>query len=115
VPVGVRVNDDQTFVMLYRYNGDGTVYHAYFTFTGAHPFEDTGVHNGVDLVSYEVAPSNLPPETRAAFENDHPDVVIKDVFADHDGQSKFALIRYVNGSGESKVAKIDWMENENPA
>jgi hypothetical protein len=100
--------------MLYTYNGDGTVYHAYFTFTGDHPFGDEGAHDGVDLISYDVAPDNLPPETRTAFENEHPDVVIKEVFADHDGDSKFAVIRYINGKGESKVAKLDWMESDEP-
>lgn len=107
-PVGVRVNDDHSFVLLYRFNGDGSVYHAYFTYQGEQPF-DTQMIDGVDLVSYEVAPVNLPPLTRAEFETNHPDVVIKDVFADHDGGHKFAMIRYVTAGGESKVVRQDWL------
>jgi hypothetical protein len=105
----VRVNNDHTFAMLYRYEGDGTVYRAWFTFTGNHPFAN---FDGVDLVKYEVAPTNLPPNTSAAFKNDHPNAVVKAVIADHDGNGKFAMIRYTENGGESKWAKADWLDND---
>ncbi|HYO08182.1 MAG TPA: calcium-binding protein [Tepidisphaeraceae bacterium] len=104
-PVGVRVNDDHTFTMLYRYNGDGAVYHARFTFTGSHPFEESET---VELDSYEVAPGNLPSATVAAFLSEHPGAVVKAVVADHGDEGKFALIRYSIGTGESQWAKVEW-------
>ena len=114
VPTGVRVNNDHTFVLLYTYNGDGSVYHAYFTFTGTHPFSDTdaSTHYGVDLVTYEVAPQNTPADTEAQFHTDHPDaVVIKSVYADRDGDSKFAVIRYTDSTGQIKTADEPWLDN----
>ena len=109
-PLGVRINDDHTFVMLYQYQGDGSTYHAYFTFTGDSPFDEGG---DVNLVKYEVAPVNLPPLTAAAFHEAHPDAVIKDAIADHDGDAKFALIRIKDGdSAESKWVHQDWLDSE---
>jgi hypothetical protein len=109
-PVGVRVNDDHSFVLLYRYNGDGTVYHAWFKFMGDHPFDN---FDGVSLSSYEVAPANLPPITRAAFFEAHPNAIIKEVIAEHVGAAKYAVIRIMeNGAGESKWVAADWLDNE---
>src|SRR5206468_3537783 len=78
---GVRVNDDHTFDILYRYLPDGAVYSAHFTYAADLPFED---FESVDLVKYEVAPANLPQQTSAAFRAQHPDATIKAVIADHD-------------------------------
>jgi len=45
----------------------------------------------------------------------HPDAVITDFLKAYDGENKFALIRDIAGSGESKVARGNWMENEQPS
>jgi hypothetical protein len=112
IPLGIRINDDQTFVMLYRYNGDGTTYRAYFTFTGDSPFDN---FDGIELVSYEVAPQNLPPLTKAAFQETHGSAVVKEVFADRDEQGgKTAVIRYLAGNGQTRVTTITWLDNDEP-
>ena len=108
IPLGVRVNDDQTFDLLYKYQGDGSTYVAHFTFTGEHPFDD---FEGVNLVSYEVAPDNLPPLTRGQFEADHPGAIIKEVIADHGDNGKFARIRIKEGDSNSKWVTEDWLDN----
>ena len=108
-PIGVRINDDQTFVMLYRYNGDGSTYHAYFTFTGDSPFDDL---DGVDLITYEVAPANLPPLTNAHFREQYPDAIVKEVFADRDEHGKFARIRIQDGSGDTHWIVTDWLDGD---
>jgi Ca2+-binding RTX toxin-like protein len=111
VPVGVRVNDDHTFIMLYQYQGDGSTYHAYFTFTGNHPFAQADQpHGGVELIKYEVAPNNIPPQTAAAFHHAHPDAVIKELYVDHDGQNSFAMVRVLDGGGESHWVQADWLD-----
>ena len=108
-PVGVRVNDDHTFVMLYRYNGDSSMYRAWFTYTGDSPWSNL---DGVDLVTYEVAPANLPPLTRASFQEQYPSATVKEVVADHNGDSKFALIRIKEGDRDSRWVRVEWLDGD---
>ncbi len=110
IPVGVRINDDATWSMLYKFNGDNNVYHAYFTYDGnGNPFQNLDTTN---LVKYEVAPTNLPPNTLANFRQQYPDAVIKEVFADHDGNSKFAMIRIKINDTDSQWVRADWLDND---
>jgi hypothetical protein len=110
VPLGIRVNDDQTFIVLYRYNDDGTTYRACFTFAGDAPFENVG---SIALQRYDVATTNLPPLTKSAFEETHASAVIKSVFAEHDEHgNKMAVIRYLAGDGQTRVAVVTWLDND---
>lgn len=107
-PIGVRVNDDNTFVLQFRYEGDGTVYRAWFSFTGEEPFAD---YDGVELVTYEVPPANIPTQTLADFRAQYPDAVIKEAVADHDEQGKFARIRIQDGQSETRWVRFGWISD----
>ena len=50
-----------------------------------------------------------PPEL--AFIEAHPDATIKEVIADHDGNSKVAHIRFSIGDSESQWEVFDWLDN----
>ena len=50
--------------------------------------------------------------TRAAFRINYLDAIIKEVFADYDGDAKFVLIRIKNGDGETKWVHAEWLDNE---
>jgi hypothetical protein len=108
-PLGVLINDDQTFVMIYRYNPDGLTYHAFFTFTGTNPFENL---DSVELSKYEVAPGNVSPLTLAAFREAHPEGIIKEVFVEHGEMGKFAMIRLKTGDQDSLWIHADWLDND---
>jgi hypothetical protein len=108
-PTSVRINDDQTFEMLYKFNGDGNTYHALFTFQGSDPFANI---ESVSLLKYEVAPTNIPPNTFKAFMDQYPNAVIKEVIVDHLGQEKFATIRIKLGDSETMWVHADWLDND---
>ncbi|HEX8522657.1 MAG TPA: calcium-binding protein [Tepidisphaeraceae bacterium] len=109
VPLGVQVNDDQTFTMLYQYNGDGSTYHAYFTYTGNDPFANL---DGVELVKYELPVANIPPEMLLHMQKAWGNANIKEVYADHDEQGKFAMFRIKQGDQESQWVYLSWMGND---
>jgi hypothetical protein len=111
-PVAYRTNDDQTFTMLYRFNGDNVIYHAYFSYQGTDPFANL---ESVELVTYEVAPTNLPPATEAVFRQQYPDAQIKEVIADHGTNGKFGMIRFkTDDQSDSQWVNVDWIDpNDN--
>ncbi|MDB5171566.1 MAG: hem peroxidase [Phycisphaerales bacterium] len=111
VPLGYRINDDSSFTMLYRYNGDNTQYHAFFTYPAGtkDPFAD---FTKINLIKYEVAPDNIPPNTLADFRSKYPDGDIKEAYADHDANGKFAMIRIKIGTQDSEWIRQDWLDDD---
>lgn len=106
--LGYRLNDDQTFTMLYRFDADNSIYHGYFIYEGTDPFANL---DSVSLTSYEVAPQNLPAANQAELEQMYPGAVVKDVMAYHVGQDKHGLIRFKVGDGDYQTIDLEWGDN----